>query len=163
MSEDRNELCPVCRMTIENDDHSMEHHKSFYHFCSEQCRETFQSRPRLYIGKQVKETGEVIKRRRLQLSTAITPQATDNVLQQIKKLMGVKEIHLQDRCLIIRYDLLQLNLSQLEAVLVKMEIELDKGWWHKLTRAWINNSEQNELGNLAAPRGACCNRPPPRA
>jgi YHS domain-containing protein len=162
MNAREKELCPVCGMHIQAADFTMEYHKLFYHFCSAQCRETFQSRPGLYIGKQAQKIGEIIKHRRLHLAQPMDRQATDKLTQLLKGLMGVKEVHVQDRVLMVRYDLLQLNLAQLEAILAKSDITLARGWWQRLRRVWINNSEQNELDNLAAPAAACCSRPPPR-
>jgi YHS domain-containing protein len=162
MNVHEKELCPVCGMNIQAANFTMEYHKLFYHFCSAQCRETFQSRPGLYVGKQAQKIGEIIKHRRLRLAEPMDLQAADKLTQLLKGLMGVKEVHVQDRVLMIRYDLLQLNLTQLGAVLDKSEIALGQGWWQRLRCAWINNSEQNELDNLAAPAAACCSRPPPR-
>lgn len=162
MKFDKKEHCPVCRMTVENDDYSMEHHKLEYHFCSDQCRETFQSRPGLYRGNKAKELGEIIKRRPLRLAEALDEEASRVVIQRLKEMMGVKEVLARERLLIIRYDLLQLNLAQLEAALSNSGIGLDKGWWQQLRRTWFKNTEQNELNNLDAPAGACCSRPPPR-
>ena len=76
--------------------------------------------------------------------------------------MGLKESNAQHRQLVIRYDLLQLNLLQVERTLNEVDIQLDNSWWQKLWRGWVHETEQNELDNLAAGPVVCRNCPPPR-
>jgi hypothetical protein len=132
-------------------------------FCSEQCRENFQAHPALYSGKRSEENAVVIKHRKLRLSKPLDAAGIDKLNTYLHTLTGVKEAHAQGSRLAIRYDLLQLTLPQIERALTKSGFPLDGGWWPKLRRSWICNTEANELDNLAAPTGACCNRPPPRA
>ena len=40
-----NDICPVCGMKAKADVPSVEHHKMYFHFCSEQRRETFVATP----------------------------------------------------------------------------------------------------------------------
>jgi len=77
--------------------------------------------------------------------------------------MGAKEVQVNGRSLLVSYDLLQLTSAQVENALRATAIILDDGWWQRVRRAWIRDTERNELNNLAARPAACCNRAPPRA
>ena len=155
--------CPVCGMMVRNGQYALEHQKMFFHFCSEQCRDTFQARPGLYIGQRAKECGEIIKHRRLRLAEAPDPDTSRVITECLQASMGVKDCRLNGRFLAIRYDLLQVTLAQVERALGELRVTLDNGWWPRFRRAWSRDTEQNELDNLASPPSACCNRPPPRA
>lgn len=163
MTDSKHEFCPVCGMKGEPEDYRLEYHKIFFHFCSAQCRETFVSHPGLYTGIRAHEHGEILKRRKLRLTKALDPDAAEAVTEYLHVLMGIKEAEAEGCWLTIHYDLLQLTLAQIETTLEHVDIKLDNGWWQRLRRSEIRNSEENELGNLAAPRGACCNHPPPGA
>lgn len=161
MIDGKKEHCPVCGMKVGAGPFTLEYHKMIIHFCSEQCRETFKTHPGLYNSKQDKDRVEVIKRRRMRLSGPLDPEAVQAITEYLQALMGVKEIHLEGRSLLIRYDLLQLTLMQIERSLNEVDIELDNSWWQRLRRSWTHNTEKNELDNLASTPGTCCNRPPP--
>jgi len=156
-------LCPVCGMRVTSDDPTLEYQKMPFHFCSEQCRETFMAHPQLYSGRRARDIGEVVKHRRLRLSAPMEAEIEGRIVDSLKDLMGVKEIQMDGRSLLVRYDLLQLTLEQLENSLLDAGVELDNVWWQRLRRAWIRDTERNELNNLAIRPAACCNRAPPRA
>lgn len=153
--------CPVCGKNPSSE-YVVEHHKMRFHFCSEQCRENFQAHPGLYTGNHAKDNAQVIKRRKLRLARPLEPANAQALSDQLHTVVGVKEVHAQGARLAIRYDLLQLTLPQIERAMEQKGFPLDNGWWHKWRRAWLRNTEANELDNLAMPAGACCNRPPPR-
>jgi len=156
------ELCPVCGPNASTA-HAAEYHKMLFHFCSEQCRENFQAHPGLYSGKRPTDTAAVIKHRKLRLARALKSTAAEALSAHLRSITGVKEVSAQESRLAIRYDLLQLTLTQIERALDRRGFPLDSGWWQKLRRAWMRTTEENELDNLATPASACCNRPPPRA
>jgi len=149
-------------MNVDGGEYPIEYHKMYFHFCSEQCRETFKDRPGLYIGKRAKEQNELIKLRLLRLAETLASETSSAVTECLQGLMGVKEIQLDGHSLSIRYDLLCVTLAQIERSLVELGVELDNSWWQQFRRGWMHNTEQNELDNLASTPGACCNRPPPR-
>lgn len=161
--KDTAESCPVCGMRTEDwtGNHSAEYHKMYFHFCSEQCRDTFQAHPALYSSKRAKAAGEIIKSRRLRLATSLDSQAAATVCAGLQQLMGLKDAQVDGRWLKLRYDLLQLTLLQIENALCRMDVSLDDGWWQRQRRSWAREAESNELDNLASSPAACCNRPPP--
>jgi len=133
----------------------------YFHFCSEQCRETFQAHPGLYSGNRAREYGERIKNRNLYLAKSLDADTQQAVSEYLQGLMGIKDIKATGRKFTIRYDLLQLTLAQVEKALNQVDVQLDNSWWQRSRRNWVRNIETNELENLAAGPGACCNRPPP--
>ncbi|NOX77251.1 MAG: YHS domain-containing protein, partial [Gammaproteobacteria bacterium] len=107
------ECCPVCgmRTTGQADSLVMEYHKMYFHFCSEQCREMFQTHPGLYSSKKrAKVAGGVIKSRKLRLATVPDPETAEAVGEYLQGLMGLKKSQVTGRWLTVRYDLLQLTL-----------------------------------------------------
>lgn len=155
--------CPVCGMKVGAGLFTLEYHKIFFHFCSEQCRETFRAHPGLYNVNQAKERNEIIKRRKLLIAEAPDSETSRAIAEYLQAMMGVKEVRLEGRVLLIHYDLLQQTLAQIVRSLREIDIKLDDGWWQKLRRSLACNTEENELHNLAATPRACCNHLPPRA
>jgi len=163
MNSDLTTCCPVCGMQVDSVKYKMQYHKMLFHFCSEQCRETFTAKPQLYVGMAVEKRTPVLKRRKLHLARSCSPEAKKKIEARLLELMGVTEVNIQDDHLEICYDLFQVALSQIEQVLNELNVDLDSSWWQRLRRAWIRNAEENELDNLSRRPGACCNRPPPGA
>lgn len=162
MAINRENHCPVCDMEVRDDSYALEYLKVLYHFCSEQCLDTFNARPALYSGTLAKNIGKVIKHRKLRLMKALDAGASKTLNDTLNRLMGIEEVYINNNQLVISYDLLQLTLRQIEASLSKNGVQLNNGWWQRIRRGWLHNTEENELDNLAMPQGACCNRPPPR-
>ena len=160
MSYDKKEVCPVCRMQVGNNLAGFEYHKTIYVFCSLQCRETFEARPLLYTSVQSRDHNEVIKSRRIRLIKPLEPELAEAITEYMQILMGFKECHTHNRWFTIRYDLLQLNLVQIERTLNEVGVYFDKSWWHKFWLACLCSMEETELDNLVAIPSACCNRPP---
>jgi len=153
--------CPVCDMETGTGQYALEYRKMFFHFCTEQCRETFLAHPGLYSGNRVREYGEIIKNRTLYLAKSLDVDTQQAASEYLQGLMGIKDIQAVGRKFTLRYDLLQLTLAQVEKALSQVNVQLDNGWWQRLRRNWVRNIEANELENLAINPSACCNRPPP--
>lgn len=158
----RADQCPVCGMQVTAGEHATEYHKMTINFCTAQCRENFQAYPAFYSSGMARQRGEVIKRRHLRLSQPLSVEHSQGLMQHIQEMMGVKEVSIKGHRLTVRYDLLQMKLTQLEDALASQDATLDNGWWQRLQRAWVYNTETTEMDNLAAAQGACCSRPPPR-
>ena len=158
----KNTICPVCAMNNVGDEISAEHLSIHYLFCSEQCRTNFLSRPRLYIGKNAKKTGqgEALKCRKFRLGQPLTPTQSEKVSKELGLLMGIKQVDVQSQAIAITYDLRQCRAEQIEACLSGAGIKLGEGWSDRLRLGWIHYTEENELDNLAAQPGACCSHPP---
>jgi len=157
------DICPVCGMATVADVPSVEHHKMYFHFCSEQCRETFEATPQLYASGAVEKRTPVIKYRNLHLAEASTPEDMKVNEACLKEMMGVQEVHFQGDRLQISYDLMQITQAGIEQLLNELGVPLDNSWWQRARRGWTHNAEENELDNLARGDGACCNRSPPGA
>ena len=157
----KKDTCPVCGMRISDDVYIMEHyHGIYYHFCTEQCRDNFILHPQLYITKKPENIPQRIKKRKLVLANNTNEEQIAIVIEAIEQLMGLESLRVEDNNLFISYDLVQLSMTQIETLLSDLEVELDQHWVNNMKRRWILNSEKNELDNLAAPAGACCNKAP---
>lgn len=157
------ETCPVCGMKADIEVFSVEHHKMFFYFCSEQCRETFVAHPSLYSAKLGQERSEILKRRTMSLAEPLDKEATELLISYLMKMMGVKKVTVEADKVHISYDLLQATESQIETALVEIGVQLGSSWMERLRRAWVHDCEEIELDNLDSPPAPCCNRPPPRA
>jgi len=155
--------CPVCGMKADGGLNTAEYQKMYFHFCSEQCRENFNVHPRLYTGAPHRVREERIRRRILRLAEPVDDKVAALLVSYLNEIMGVRKVAVDSDKLSISYDLLQVIAAQMERKLNEAGVQLDGGWLLRLRRAWIYNSEETELGNLAASPGACCNRPPPGA
>jgi YHS domain-containing protein len=155
-------ICPVCAMGVVGEEISAEYLSIHYLFCSEQCRANFLSRPLLYIGKNAKKAGqgEALKCRKFRFDQPLTPTQREKVSKELDLLMGIKQVDVQSQAIAITYDLRQCRAEQIEACLSTAGIKLGEGWSDRLRLGWIHYTEENELDNLVAQPGACCNRPP---
>ncbi len=124
----------------------------FFHFCSEQCRETFIARPSLYSTKVGKVRKATLKRRTISLSETLEHEITDLLIPYLMAMMGVKEVTVEGNKLHITYDLLQVTESQIEKALVEAGLQLGGDWLERLRRGWAHSSEEVELDNLSTPR-----------
>jgi YHS domain-containing protein len=155
--------CPVCGMQVDSVRYKTQYHKMVFHFCSEQCLETFEAKPQLYVGMALEKRTPLLKRRKLRLARPCSPETKRVIEARLLELMGVTDVRIQDNLLEIEYDLFQVTLAGIEQVLNELNAGLDDGWWQRLRRGWLHNTEENELDNLSRGPGACCNRPPPGA
>jgi len=133
-----------------------------YRFCTEQCRDNFLARPKLYIGKKspMREGRAVIKRRTFTLDQPLAGMHREDLLMALNQLMSVRNVSIEGNRLSIDYNLLEVNAGQIEAVLVKAGVSMGSGWAERLKRGWVHYTEENELDNLASGEAACCNKPP---
>lgn len=155
--------CPVCGMDTEVVIRSVEYHEMNFHFCSDQCRETFVAHPSLYSSKFGKERSEIRKRRVMRLAEPLDNEVTDLLIPYLEAMMGVNAVAVEGDKVNVSYDLLQVTERQIEKALVNIGLQLGDGWVERLRRSWVHNTEEIERDNLAAPPPPCCNKPPPGA
>lgn len=160
MTSNSKNQCNVCEIHIEDAHYTVGYNKEVYQFCSERCRELFTAHPVLFSHHSTLKSGKITKKRKLHLSEPLDKPKASKINNRLRELVGVKEWHIDGSTLTVRYDLLQSNLGQLEAVLFHEGIKFDPRWWQRVKHAWLLNIEETELENLTAPAGACCNRPP---
>ena len=153
-------ICPVCGMKVNPDVPTAEHHKIHFHFCSEQCRETFSERPSLYIKAPESGHEEHLKRRTMRLAETPDEKVVALLTSCLNEMMGVKEVTVEGEKIHITYDLLQATEMQIEKALAEIGVQLGGGWLERLRRGWVNDSEEVELDNLTATAKHCCNKPP---
>jgi len=145
------DVCRVCGMAVDISVPTLEYHKMYFHFCSNQCRVTFIAHPNLYSVVSTKQRKEILKRRTMILAKPLDEKSTDLLISQLIEMMGVKEVTVEGCKIHISYDLLQVTRQQVENRLVEVGIKLGSDWMERLRSAWVHDSEENELDNLAAP------------
>ncbi len=155
------EICPVCGMQTSPEVPSVEYHKMYFYFCSEQCRKNFLARPKLYSTKSGKERDEIIKRRTMHLSVSLDKEIATLIISYLTEMMGVRNVVADGDEIHITYDLLQVTEKQIEKALSEVGVQLGGGWLERLRRGWVHDSEETELENLAISATTCCNKPPP--
>lgn len=156
------DICSVCGMSAVSGVSTVVHHKMYFHFCSEQCRENFIAHPNLYSAKVGEKRNEILKYRTMRLADPLDNDIADLLISYLMELMGVKEVAVEGDEIRICYDLLQVTEIQIEKALVTVGLQFGGGWLNRLCRSWVHNSEENELDNQSKTAKPCCNRPPPR-
>jgi len=154
--------CQVCGMDAGDTPICADHLGVIYHFCSPQCRDNFQARPKLYLGEQspVRRGLQVIKRRVFRLDQPLAGIKLECLVEALNRLMSVHHVRVEGDRLFIAYNLLEINAVQIEAALEQAGVAVSSSWLERLKRSWIHYTEENELDNLATGEAACCNKPP---
>ena len=155
------DVCYVCGMTADLSVPLQKYHKMYFHFCSQQCRETFIAHPRLYSVSTEKNRKEILKRRTMSLAEPLNNKEAELLIKHLMDMMGVKEVVVDEDNVCVSYDLLQVTRQQIENRLFEVGIKLGDKWVERFRRAWAHDSEENELDNLAAPVHYY-HRPPPK-
>jgi len=155
------DICQVCSMAAEPAVASVEYHKIFFWFCSEQCRETFLENPGLYASKLPEEQPEILKKRLLHLAESPDNEVATLLTSYLAELMGVKKVVVEGERLHIGYNLLQVTEAQIEEALTEVGLQLDESWREKLRHSWVRNTEEVELKNLVPELSVSRNQPPP--
>jgi len=155
-------ICPVCGMDTRDSTISAVHLGIEYYFCTPQCRENFRARPKLYVGRQsAKYAGrEIIKCRAFLLDLAVDSSVEHQLEASVHQLMGVREVRIKGRKIVISYNLLEATAEQMERALSDAGAALAVGLGARLKRGWLHYTEETELDNLATDDAACCNKPP---
>lgn len=155
-----NDKCPVCGMEVSDTGLELEHHGLHYGFCSVQCRDNFAANPGLYIGLNRQQGRELLRRRKFLLETPLSNEEAEGVKQALFELMGIAEVCIDGKRVEVCYDLMQARSAQVEQAVTDAGARLGSGWAERFKRGWRNYTEENELAQLTAKPGACCNRPP---
>lgn len=150
---------PVCGMTINSDDLSLDYQGRHYVFCSNQCLERFQSSPHLYVGYPGSEApkhagSEVMKKRSLKLAELLPQEIADKVIDYIESMMGIHYVEINGDRVDITYDLLQATEAQIEQTIAEAGAVLGDDWAEKLRRAFVHYMEETETATLEARPGS---------
>ncbi len=85
------------------------------------------------------------------LAAPLDEDSKELLKASLAEMMGIKDVSIDDDKISISYDLLQVTRQQIENRLAEIGIKLGSDWMERLRRAWVQDSEENELDNLAAP------------
>ncbi len=144
---------PVCGMSTDDEALHIEHQGLHYYFCSSQCQERFSANPHLYIGQagipSPKQQGMcVIKKRTIRLAQQPSKEIRQQLVAELEKMMGIKQVDVEDDLIHIQYDLLEATASQIEEAIQQSGAKLGHVWIDHLKRAFLHYIEETELDNL---------------
>ncbi|MFI2809953.1 MULTISPECIES: hypothetical protein [Microbulbifer] len=146
---------PVCGATVPEGAHSWQHRHIKYSFCSEHCRSRFQRWPHLYVGEATfglaeKQLGTaVFKAHRIRLTKKLNAEARDRVMASVQSLKGIDGLWIKGEEVLVRYDLMQVSLSDIEEAIIAETGKLRNHIPDRIERALIHYSEECELDNLS--------------
>ncbi len=143
----------VCLMNVKQGIFDFEYQSRNFSFCSQQCRDRFESNPHLYIGyagkPAAKQRGEhIIKHLVLKLDQAIPEQEISHIKTSLKAMMGILDVIITNNKITLTYDLLQATAQQIESMIEQCGEVLGKAWSDKFKRAIVHYHEETLLSNL---------------
>lgn len=127
----------------------LEYHKMYLHFCSEQCRETFMAHPNLYSVSTETQREVILKQWTMSLVESLANNKAELLINNLTEMVGVKEVIVDGNKVNISDGLLQVTRKQIELRLIEVGVLFGNDWVEHLRRAWVHNSEDNELANLS--------------
>ena len=147
---------PVCGMIVEDCALEFSYEGIRYFFCSEQCRERFLATPHLYVGypghpAPGQRGVQVVKRRRFKLAHPLSAYEAELLREDLRDMMGVREIHADDELVEITYDLMAVNAELIEARLAEIGLRLGQDWPERLRLGFIHFIEESEVLGLEEP------------
>lgn len=144
---------PVCHMFVQSNSMPIEYEGVCYAFCSEQCKDRFETNPRLYVGYPGSispgQTGEkIVKFRRLKLDNRLDEKHAEIIKNTLQEMMGVEVICIEGDQIEIQYDLLQATAEQISDKLALTGDNLGGGWVAQLKFSLISNMEEIEIRSI---------------
>ena len=102
-----------------------------------------------------------IKKRILKVSEIHCGNCENTIQEEISKLYGIIIVHpyRNDNSVEIEYDLLKINLKEIELKLAEIGYPVKKGFLNNLKTGFIKYSEKNEKDNLTVKPSTCCSNP----
>ena len=145
--------CPVCHMTVEPGQLALVYLDMNFAFCSEQCRERFQTNPHLYVGiptqKAPKQQGtQELRRRSFSLEVPLSTEQARLLSDAVGAMMGIKKVNIEEREVHISYDLLEATAEQIERTLIEAGARLGSGWKERVQRALVHYTEECEAASM---------------
>jgi hypothetical protein len=97
-----------------------------------------------------KQREEILKRQSMTLVESLANKNAQLLINNLTEMMGVKEVIVDEDKVHISYDLLRVIRKKIELRLIEVGVLFGNDWIEYSRRAWVHNSEENELANLAA-------------
>ena len=102
----------------------------------------------------------LIKKRTVRLDKSITQSKADSLQNELLKLNGLLNVDFKSpAALLISYDLMQVNLDEIEKKIQNASFDLLQGFFRRFSRGWIHFTEENERNNIKAVPQSCCEVP----
>ena len=118
---------------------------------------------RVYQQTQNKSVNDMLLVvRKILLPAMQTDTDVDNIVHLLTADDKIMEIHvnLDKQLLFVKYDVSQIEYSQLLIILDDAAYPTQRGLLATLKTAWYEFIENNKRDNANAPPPACCNKPP---
>lgn len=147
--------CPVCGMTNVNSLIATTYRGIEYFFCSSQCKNRFESHPQLFVGDpqhgiSEKQKGRAeLKERRIVLNDQLNEGDRALLRKAIADLMGVIGVEVNSTEIRVKYDLMQVSLTDIENTVIEVIGNLRTNLTDKIKRSIIHYTEECELENLS--------------
>lgn len=147
---------PVCGMPVESQAIDAVYEGIRYFFCTAQCRDRFLATPHLYVGypghPAPRQRGvQAVKRRRFKLAQPLSAYEADLLREDLRGMMGVREIHADGRLVEISYDLMAVTAELIEDRLGRVGLRLGQEWPERLRLGFIHFIEESEVLGLEEP------------
>jgi YHS domain-containing protein len=144
---------PVCGMVVGEHKVEMTYAGVHYSFCSNQCRERFESNPHLYIGhpghKAPKQKGiQLVKRRCFKLEQSLSILDAKVLAKELSNMMGIRNINIDGMDIDVTYDLMEVTAEQIEDQMVEIGVKLGEEWSQRLRRGFIHLLEETEVSSM---------------
>lgn len=140
-------------MDIVKNNINYEFQKLEFFFCSNQCQNRFIANPHLYIGHwgrlAAKQRGVcILKNRIIKLKQTIPSEFGIKISTGLSAMMGVKEVSIEGKRIIICYDLIETTSLQIESEIEQLGGYLKDNLVERTKRAFIHYREEVEIDNL---------------
>ena len=104
---------------------------------------------------------ESIKKRKLLVNNMTCEGCEEKIKNEVLKLNGVNTVEVNHKTgtVNVRYDLLQVNLSEIENKIKSTGYKLNNNLLYKLKSGFIHFLEENERDNITTKVSSCCSNP----
>ena len=148
-------VCRVCNMDVDDDAIKWDYQKIRFFFCSNQCLKRFREYPHLYVGdprmgKAEKQKGtSIIKCHKLHLNECLDDLGREKIFQQLNALMGLKNVDIRGKEIIVSYDLMEVSLADIRACIESAAGTVDDSGLKGIKQTLVHFSEECELESLS--------------
>lgn len=106
----------------------------------------------------------VLTKRKIPILSGCSPNQIKATLYLLNSVTGVIKTSYdsQDNSILFEYNLLKINYSDIEDIVIEQEICKSTGIRKKLLTTWFDYLDTTARDNALAPPAGCCNKPPRR-
>ena len=104
---------------------------------------------------------QLIKKRTIKIDSMSCAGCETKITDDVLRLRGVVSVSVDYKAfkIYVSYDLLRINLKDIEEKLNELGYSASKGFIYKVRDGFVHFSEENERDNISAKPAACCSNP----